>query len=246
MFPLRDHNPSSRFPIVTLALIGVNVAVFLSYLPLFSDPRAVNAFFQTWGMVPALMSQSGDWTGLLTSMFLHGGVLHLAGNMLFLWIFGDNMEDRFGHLGFLLFYLAGGVAAALFQYVIDPGSPVPVVGASGAIAAVMGGYLLLFPKARVDILIILVVIFRVIPVPAWLMLGLWFGLQLYSGVSAPTGEGGVAYWAHSGGFLAGLALTLPLWLRLGGPEFWGRNSGSPPHPVAVYSATSIPRVRRRR
>ncbi|MCE8419156.1 rhomboid family intramembrane serine protease [Rhodovulum sulfidophilum] len=246
MFPLRDHNPSSRFPFVTLALIAANVAVFLFCLPLFSNPKALHALFMEWGMVPALITQSGDWSGMLTSMFLHGGVLHLAGNMLFLWIFGDNMEDRFGHLGFLLFYLAGGVAAALLQYAAAPSSPVPVVGASGAIAAVMGGYLLLFPKARVDLLIILIVIFRVIPVPAWLMLGLWFGLQLYSGASAAADEGGVAYWAHSGGFIAGLALTLPLWLKLGGPAFWNRTAGSPPHPVGVYRATSVPRVRRRR
>lgn len=245
MFPLRDHNPSERTPFVTYALIAANVAVFLASWPLFSDPRAVAWFFEVWGLVPA-----GAWdrpSGFVTSMFLHGGLLHLGGNMLFLWIFGDNLEDEMGHLGFLGFYLASGVGAALWQVLADPGSLVPMVGASGAIAGVMGGYLLLFPKARVDILIILIFIFRVIPVPAWLMLGLWFGLQLFNGFGATPGSGGVAYWAHAGGFIVGLALTLPLWLRLGGPAFWNRTHGLPPHPAASYhiERTRVPRVRRK-
>jgi membrane associated rhomboid family serine protease len=179
-------------------------------------------------------------------MFLHGGLMHLAGNMLFLWVFGDNMEDAMGHVGFLAFYFASGLAAAGAQVVSDPSSTVPMVGASGAIAGVMGGYLLLYPRARVDILIILVVIFRVIPVPAWIVLGAWFGIQIVQGAAIPSGGAGVAYWAHAGGFAAGLALTLPVWLRRGGTTFWHRTEGHPPHPEARYHwvKTRVPRVRR--
>ena len=244
MFPIRDHNPSTRTPFVTYALIAANVAVFLSYWPLFANPAALEAFFSRWALVPAQL----DPIGFLTSMFLHGGLLHLGGNMLFLWIFGDNLEEEMGHLGYLLFYLAGGVAAGLAQVISEPLSQVPMVGASGAIAAVMGGYLLMFPRARVDVLVILVIIFRIIPVPAWLMLGLWFGLQVFSGTAAAAGVGGVAYWAHAGGFAAGLLMTLPVWFRRGGPLYWRRTHGHPPHPEARYHAarTRIPPAGRRR
>jgi membrane associated rhomboid family serine protease len=244
MLPIRDHNPSTRTPYVTYALIVLNVIVFLSYWPLFSQPAALEAFFQQWALIPA----SNDPTRYLTSMFMHGGLMHLGGNMLFLWIFGDNLEDEMGHLGYLGFYLAGGVAAGFAQVAADPDSVIPMVGASGAIAAVMGGYLLLFPRARVDVLIILVVIFRILPLPAWLMLGFWFGLQVVSGAAATSELGGVAYWAHTGGFAAGLVLALPVWMRLGGPSFWRRTDGHPPHPEARYREvrTPVPRVRRRR
>ena len=166
--------------------------------------------------------------------------------MLFLWVFGDNMEDAFGHLGFLIFYLAGGLAAAGAQFFSDPTSTVPMVGASGAIAGVMGGYLLLYPKARVDVLIILIIIIRVIPVPAWIVLGAWFGIQIIQGSVAPTSGGGVAYWAHAGGFTAGLGMTLPIWLRRGAAGFWQRTEGHPPHPDAEYKwvRSSVPKVRR--
>lgn len=244
MFPIRDHNPSARTPFVTYALIALNVAVFLSYMPLLGDPRALSVFFDNWALVPARF----EVRDLFTSMFLHGGVMHLLGNMLFLYVFGDNMEDEMGHLPFLGFYLASGVAAALAQVMAAPGSPVPMVGASGAIAGVMGGYLLLFPRARVDVLIIIVFFIRIVPVPAWIVLGLWFAIQLFSGASTPVAGGGVAYWAHAGGFAAGLVLTLPVWLRLGGPAFWERTHGHPPHPETRYrvNRTSVPRVRRRR
>ncbi|MGR3434689.1 MAG: rhomboid family intramembrane serine protease [Shimia sp.] len=248
MFPIRDHNPSTRLPVVTYALIAVNVIVFLSYVGLFDDPRAINAFFQDWGLVPAQVSSGRGWDGFVTSMFLHGGWAHLGGNMLFLWIFGDNLEDEMGHLHFLGFYLLSGLGAAIAQWAVAPFSPVPMVGASGAIAGVMGAYLLLFPRARVDILLFLVVIIRIFPVPAWAMLGLWFGLQLFNGVSSQATGGGVAYWAHAGGFVIGLVLALPLWIRLGGPRFWTRTDGHPPHPEARYAVgrTSIPTVQRRR
>jgi membrane associated rhomboid family serine protease len=245
MFPIRDHNPSLQKPYVTWVLIAINVIVFASYAGLMGDPRALNEFFYTWGLVPA-------WAGeapftVLTSMFLHGGLMHLAGNMLFLWVFGDNMEDRMGHVGFLLFYLAGGVGAALIQIAADPDSTIPMVGASGAIAAVLGGYLLLFPKARVDVLFFFIVIIRVVPIPAAFVLGAWFVLQIVGGLGAPADEGGVAYWAHTGGFAVGLALTLPLWLRLGGPAFWQRTHGHPDNPETSYrwQKTGVPRVPRR-
>lgn len=242
MFPFRDHNPSTRTPYVTWALIAINVAVFASYYSLFSDERALAFFFYRWGLVPAINAPET----YLTSMFLHGGIMHLIGNMLFLYVFGDNMEDRMGHIGFLAFYLASGLAAALAQNLSDLSSTVPMVGASGAIAGVMGGYLLLFPRARVDVLIIIVIIFRVIPIPAWIVLGAWLVIQVFQGSMIAAGEGGVAYWAHAGGFVAGLTLTLPLWLRLGATRFWRRTHGHPPNPEATYrfAKTRVPRIRR--
>lgn len=180
-------------------------------------------------------------------MFLHAGWMHLAGNMLFLWIYGDNVEDEMGHLPYLGFYLASGIAAGLGQVLFEPLSFVPMVGASGAIAGVMGGYLLLFPKAKIDILIIFIVFFRIFPIPAWIILILWFAMQFIGGMGATPESGGVAYWAHAGGFLAGLALTLPLWLRRGGVRFWSRTDGHPPHPAATYPVvrSRVPKVRRR-
>ncbi|MGR3467904.1 MAG: rhomboid family intramembrane serine protease [Shimia sp.] len=248
MLPIRDHNPSETIPFVTYALLALNVGVFLSYVGLFGDERALTLFFLEWGVVPRFVTAGENWHALVTSMFLHGGWLHLAGNMLFLWIFGDNMEEEFGHVGFLLFYLAAGVAAAVAQIVVDPLSPVPMVGASGAIAGVMGGYLLLFPRARIDMLLILIVYFRVFTIPAWIMLALWFGWQLIAGVADQAAGGGVAYWAHTGGFVAGLLLTVPLWLRRGATAYWTRTDGHPPHPEATYpfqgSVPSVPRRRR--
>lgn len=248
MFPIRDHNPSGRTPYVTYALMAVNIIVFLGYVDLFDSPRAINAFFWDFALIPARVSAGEGFAGLVTSMFLHGGWMHLGGNMLFLFIFGDNVEDEMGHVPYLLFYLASGMAAALLQYVSAPGSLIPMVGASGAIAGVMGSYLLLFPKARVDILIIFIVFFRVFPIPAWIMLGLWFGMQLFGGVGSTGDQGGVAYWAHAGGFIAGLGMTLPLWIRRGGPRFWAVTDGHPPHPEAKYelSRSSIPKAGRRR
>lgn len=158
------------------------------------------------------------------------------------------MEDQLGHFGFLVFYLTGGVGAGLAQTLSDPTSMVPMVGASGAIAAVMGGYLLLFPKARVDVLVIFIVFFRIFPIPAWIVLGFWFAAQVFSGAATPSDVGGVAYWAHAGGFAAGLLLTIPVFRRRGGTAFWHVNQGHPPHPVTEYALhrSSIPRVRRRK
>jgi membrane associated rhomboid family serine protease len=244
MFPFRDHNPSARTPLVTWALIAANILILISYYELFQNELALGAFFYNWGFVPADVSA----TTFITSMFLHGGIMHLAGNMLFLWVFGDNLEDQMGHVGFLLFYLCAGFAAALAQYAANPASTVPMIGASGAIAGVMGGYLLLFPRARVDVLIILVIIFRIVPVPAWIVLGAWFGIQVVQGSMSAADAGGVAYWAHAGGFAAGVVMTVPLWRRRGGPAFWRRTHGHPPHPETRYRTvrSSVPRVSRRR
>ncbi len=248
MIPIRDHNPATTTPVVNLALIAANVAVFLLYVPLFAEPAALNAFFQDWAVIPARVTAGLDAHTLVTSMFLHGGWLHLLGNMLFLYIFGDNLEDQLGHLGYLGFYLASGVGAAVLQVASEPGSPVPMVGASGAIAGVMGGYLLMFPRARIDIFIFLIVIIRILPIPAWLMLGLWFGMQVFNGAAATPGTGGVAYWAHAGGFVFGLVLMLPVWLWRGGPRFWRRTHGHPDHPEARYrmARTVLPQVSAKR
>ncbi len=247
MFPIRDHNPSGRTPYVTYALIAINVVIFLSYAGNMSDIRAMNALWIDWAMIPARVSNVEALHTVVTSMFLHGGFLHLAGNMLFLYIFGDNVEDTLGHGKYLLFYLASGVLAGLAHLITEPNSMVPTVGASGAIAGVMGAYLLFFPKAKVDILIIIVVIFRVLPIPAWIMLAVWLAMQFIGGLGADPQAGGVAYWAHSGGFFAGLLLAFPLWLRRGGPAFWDRTQGLPPHPEARYRfvESRVPKVRKR-
>jgi len=247
MFPIRDHNPSGRTPYVTYALMALNIGIFLSYVGLYSDNRAIFAFYDAWALFPARVSAGDGLGGLFTSMFLHAGWMHLAGNMLFLWIFGDNIEDEMGHVLYLVFYLACGLAAGLAQVASGPASMVPMVGASGAIAGVMGGSLLLFPRAKVDILIIFVVFFRIFPIPAWIMLALWFAMQFFGGLGANPDAGGVAYWAHAGGFVIGLILIVPLWIRLGGTAFWDKTHGHPPHPEAEYklSPSSIPKVRRR-
>ena len=245
LFPFRDHNPSERTPYVTWAILIANIAIFAGYFAMFSgDERMLAQFFYQWGLVPA----DASLTTFVTSMFLHGGLMHLGGNLLFLWVYGDNLEDQMGHLGFLLFYLISGFAAAGAQYMADPSSTVPMVGASGAIAGVMGGYLLLFPKARVDVLVFLVIFLRIIPIPAWIVLGAWFGMQLLQGSMTPTEGGGVAYWAHAGGFVAGLLMAIPLWQKRGGVVFWRRTHGHPPHPEAQYRTvrTGVPQVGRRR
>jgi len=241
MLPIRDRNPSGHTPIVTWALIIVNVLVFLAYWPA-GTPDTVAQVFQTWGMVPARLSNGeGLWTPL-TSIFVHGGWFHIGLNMLFLRIFGDNLEAEMGHLRFLGFYVVSGLVAALMQYVSALNSLVPVAGASGAVAGVMGGYFLMFPRARVEMLFYLVVVFRVVAVPAWLLLSLWFALQVLGGLSTPSSSSSVAFWAHVGGFLAGVGLTARLWRMRGGRMFWRRFHGLPPHPAAGFS---VPVVRRR-
>ena len=179
-------------------------------------------------------------------MFLHGGFMHLAGNMLFLWIFGDNMEDEMGHIPFLGFYVLAGLAAAYLQYLFNPSSRIPMVGASGAIAGVMGGYLLLFPKARVDIFFFFIIFFRIFSLPSFIVLGVWMGLQVFNGLGSDLNGGGTAYWAHVGGFIAGMIMTLPLWLRRGATRYWDRTDGHPPHPETHYPTSNVPLIRRQR
>ncbi len=241
MFPIRDHNPSTRSPWVVRGLILLNVLIYV----LTADWGGRMFGLWQWGALYPEAISHGVWLhGLVTHMFLHAGIMHIAGNMLFLWVFGDNLEDQLGHFGFLVFYLLGGLAAAGAQIAGDPFSGVPMVGASGAIAAVMGGYLLLFPKARVDILFIFFIVYKIFTIRAWIVLGFWFAVQLLNSLGGSAD--GVAYWAHAGGFLAGLALMAPHFLRLGGPLFWRNHGGLPPNPSIDYVATRVPVVRRRR
>lgn len=246
MLPIRDHNPSLRVPYVTFALMGLNLVVFLAMWPLRGNEAALSQVYYTWGTVPKFVLEGHGLETLATSVFVHGGFLHFAGNMLFLWIFGDNLEDILGHARFLLFYMAAGIGAALVQILADPSSTVPIVGASGAIAGIMGGYLLLFPRAQVDVLFIIVIIFKIIPFPAWVMLLIWFALQLWGGVTNIGAQGGVAYWAHIGGFIVGFMAMLPYWRRLGGPDYWRITLGHPDHPEAHYrfQKSRIPGVNR--
>lgn len=206
MIPLKNDIPILRFPSVTLGLIAANLCVFLWQLTV-GGQESVDVF----GAVPRNVLAGAAHAGVpafltvLTAMFLHGGFLHLGGNMLFLWIFGGNVEDRLGHVGYLSFYLVCGLLAGLAQIFAAPTSPVPMVGASGAIAGVLGAYFLLFPRSRVLTLVFLVIFVRLIYLPAVLFLGAWFLIQL---LSLPSGaSGGVAFAAHVGGFIAGLVLV---------------------------------------
>jgi membrane associated rhomboid family serine protease len=204
MFPVGDDNSQRRTtPVVTFALIGLNVLVFLAEL------SGGDQFITNWAFVPARFSEDpgANAVTLFSAMFMHGGWLHLFGNMLFLWIFGDNVEDRFGHGKFLIFYLLAGLAATFAQYWVSPESGIPNVGASGAIAGVLGAYILLFPQSRVNVLLGR----QIVAMPAFAVLGMWIVLQLVSGVGtiAATDEsaGGIAYMAHIGGFVSGLLMT---------------------------------------
>ncbi len=224
MIPIRDLNPSQRFPIVNYTLIALCSAAF------FLELRAgagLEDLLRLHGLIPsqfyALLDQGaigepGLYGPFLSSIFLHGGVMHFLGNMLFLWIFGDNIEDRLGHLNYALFYLAGGIAAGLAHVVMNPTSTLPTIGASGAISAVMGAYMLLYPRAKIVSLVIIVFFIRTVTVPAVIYLLLWFGLQILSGTAAAADpdQGGVAWWAHAGGFAfgAGTVVLLGLWARL--------------------------------
>ena len=208
MIPIGDENAGSVLkPYVNFTLIGICVVVFLYELIL--PEGQLNALFFEWGAIPARIASGEGLITILTSMFLHGGWSHLIGNMVFLYVFGDNIEDAMGHLQYLLFYLLTGIAAAGLQIVLDPSSAVPLIGASGAISGVMGAYLVLFPQGRVRALVFFGYFGQIILVPAWTMIGLWFGLQLLSAFASlgASGEGGVAFWAHVGGFVAGAVLV---------------------------------------
>jgi membrane associated rhomboid family serine protease len=209
MFPIGDDNSQRRtVPVVTHVLIGLNVLMFLVEL------SAGEGFIQQWAFIPAdfAANPAANVVTIFSAMFMHGGWLHLLGNMLFLWIFGDNVEDRFGHAKFLVFYLIAGIAATLAQFALAPHSTVPNVGASGAIAGVLGAYILMFPRSRVNVLLGR----QIVAMPAVIVLGMWIVFQLISGVGtiAYTNEsanvGGVAYMAHIGGFAAGFLMALLL------------------------------------
>jgi rhomboid family protein len=279
VLPLKDNNPTSRFPVVTVAIIAINVAIFIWQLNFPTDQRLDQAGFGSidqssleYGAIPYRITHTGTgdcsvgavsvspgqfeagvvcpgtkdyqtavavgqehpeaapikineatwWVTLFTSMFMHGGILHIAGNMLFLWVFGNNIEDRLGRLKFALFYLLAGLIAVYTQALIDPSSTAPTIGASGAIAGVLGAYALLFPQARVLTLIFIIFFVTLVEIPALILLAVWFILQFVPAlgqVAVETGGGGgVAYFAHVGGFVFGLAVAGIILLTTGRPE----------------------------
>ena len=213
--PLFDDNPTGRVPVITWSLMALCVAVFLFQLGL--DAEGERRFLFSYGAIPALITgavlrppafaELPDWATLITSAFLHGGFLHLGGNMLYLWIFGDNVEDAMGAVKFTIFYIICGAAAVLAHTAIDPDSVMPLVGASGAIAGVLGAYLMLYPRAQVRVLVIILIFVRFISLPAVAVLAGWLLLQFIAAPASLSGESGVAYFAHIGGFAAGLVLT---------------------------------------
>lgn len=228
MFPLHDENPTELTPYVTIALIAVNLVVWIYFQGGGFSPEVLYGTICDFGVIPAELTgrigeyrgielmpgisctfRKGSWYTLLTSIFLHGGWFHLIGNMWFLWVFGNNIEDSMGHLRFLAFYLTGGLVGGLVHIYSALDSMVPTVGASGAVSAVMGGYLILYPTVRVQTLFWFVFIIRIIAVPAWVVLIQWFILQFLYWGSGTGGEGGIAVWAHIGGFIAGLILVKP-------------------------------------
>jgi membrane associated rhomboid family serine protease len=230
MLPLRDNIPTTRPPVVTYVLVAANILVYFFWQKgglTLGDPSSAHYIcqLQDWAAIPKEITHPGDqvliatgcpdeptaspYLTIFSAMFMHGGLLHLGGNMLFLWIFGNNVEDAMGPVKYLIFYLLAGVAALALQVVIDPSSEIPTLGASGAIAGVLGGYILLFPRARVVTVIFIVFFFTILELPALLVLGFWFAEQALMGyfdLAQPTGGGGgVAYFAHIGGFVFGLA-----------------------------------------
>jgi membrane associated rhomboid family serine protease len=208
MFPLYDTARTRKFPLVNLTLIVVNILAFLYELNM--GPNALEGFISTWGLIPArLMSDpNSNWNTIYSSMFLHGGWFHIINNMWVLFIFGDNVEARMGKMKYVIFYLLSGTAAGLLQTYILPSSQVPMIGASGAVAGVLGAYLVLFPRSRVASLVPIFFIFTIIEIPAFIYLIFWFVSQLYSGwLSIGSTGSGIAWWAHIGGFTFGLIMS---------------------------------------
>jgi membrane associated rhomboid family serine protease len=228
MFPIRDENPSFLTPYATYTIIGLNALAWLAIQGAGSEPALARSICDL-GLIPGellhhvapgtrvpvgprsicILGSTSSWYTPLTSMFLHGGWLHILGNMWFLWIFGNNVEDAMGWRRFAVFYVLCGLAAATMQVVTNPGSPVPMIGASGAIGGIMGAYIVLYPRVHVQMLVFLGFFITTIAVPAFVMLGYWFAVQLLSGLGSLGGTGGgVAFWAHVGGFLTGAALVM--------------------------------------
>ncbi len=208
MFPLKDDIPSRRQPIVNLSLIIINIIVFIYELKV----RNINAFLYNHAFIPAMLFEYHDFfrsfIRIFESMFMHGGFLHILGNMWFLWIFGDNVEDRMGHVNYLLFYLAGGVVATIAQGIASPYSTIPMIGASGAISAVVGAYFVFFPHAKILTLVPIFIFFTFLWIPAWLFIVFWFFVQYFNGMLSIAAHfsGGVAWFAHIGGFVFGYIL----------------------------------------
>ncbi len=225
MIPLKDMTPRRSFPAITLLLIAVNVAVFIYQLSL--PPHAAQTLISTYGLVPHKIelalagrhyTMQQAFLPLITCMFLHGGFLHIIGNMLFLWIFGGNVEDAFGAFPYLFFYFVCGIGSGLTEVLFSWGSHVPSIGASGAISGVLGAYIIFFPRGRILTLVPLIIIWWTFRIPAFIFIGLWFVLQFLSGLNSldprfAAAAGGVAWWAHVGGFLLGMAIAIPV--RLG-------------------------------
>ena len=223
MIPLRDINPTRRVPVITVLLIAINVLVFVYEQTL--STRGFQRLVLAYGVTPRNFTDglitANDALTVITSMFLHDGWLHIGGNLLYLWIFGNNIEDRLGWLRFTVFYFMGGLAAAGLQVFIDPTSRVPMIGASGAIAAVLGAYIVLYPRARVQTLVVFFVFIQVVNIPAAILLGWWFLLQLFNAFTSIGSSGGVAFFAHIGGFIAG-ALLIRLFTLGRRPDDWWR------------------------
>lgn len=239
MFPLRDDNPTSTPAIVTWIIVGVNLAVWL-FVQGAGSGEAVSASVCNYGLIPGelllrvkpgsgfdmgqgmacLMDEGRAPFHLISSMFLHGSWGHILGNLWFLYIFGNNVEEAFGHVRYALFYLASGLAAAALQVFAEPGSMIPMVGASGAISGVLGAYLVLYPRARVHNLLFLGIWITTIRLPAWVMLGYWILLQVAGGLMARSGEGGTAFWAHIGGFVVGILMGFVMGTRVKHAQEW--------------------------
>ncbi len=208
MIPLYDTVRSHKFPFITLTLIAANILVFLNESRM--DPWSFQHFIFNWGSIPSRFGSDPytGWLTIFTSMFLHGGWLHLISNMWILFVFGNNVEASLGSFRYLVFYLLAGAAAALLQIYIRPMSSNPMIGASGAIAGVLGAYLILFPRARIATLVFLFILFTIVEIPASIILLAWIGLQIYSGLfAAPSASAGIAWWAHIGGFLFGAVMV---------------------------------------
>lgn len=229
MFPLRDHTPSHHIPYVTISLIVLNCLIYI-YTAFVSDLIESPKLLLLFGVIPATWPDDGNFNTLLTHMFLHVGFLHLLGNMMFLWVFGDNLEHQMGPFWYLLFYLSCGVIAAATHAIALPRSELPLIGASGAIFGVMGGYFLLYPQAKIDILIILIVIPRIFTISALWLLGGRVALDFFWVFHGNANLSEVAHWAHIGGFAAGVILCAPIWLALGATASWRRAPSAPADP----------------
>ncbi len=205
MIPIKDNIPSRKRPFITIAFIAINVAVFFYEMSL---GRNINTFISQFGMIPQNIVAGQNLHTLFTSMFLHGGFWHILGNMLYLWIFGDNVEDAFGHFGFLVMYLVTGLAGSAAHILTAVGSKIPTIGASGAVSGVLGAYFILYPRAQVLALVPIFFFIRFMALPAFIFLGFWFFLQLLYGAGSMGGGAGVAFFAHIGGFVVGVILGL--------------------------------------